>query len=252
MKPILEARGIRQAFGRVTALRDVSVAIPPGRVTCLLGDNGAGKSTLVQILSGVRRPTRGRLLLDGEPVEFASPREARERGIATVYQDLALLPLMSVWRNFFLGAEPTVGRGPFRRLDVARCREVVRRELAGMGIDVGDPSRPLGTLSGGQRQAVAIARALHFGARVLILDEPTAALGVRQAGIVLDQVRRARERGAAVVLVTHNPSHAFPVGDRYVLLSRGRVVGEYERDELSPGRLADLMAAPAARGPEET
>jgi simple sugar transport system ATP-binding protein len=240
--PILQVERVSKRFGNVVALRDVSMAVPAGQVTCLLGDNGAGKSTLIQILAGVHRPTSGRYLVDGEPAAFSSPRDALARGIATVYQDLAMIPLLSVWRNFFLGAEPCVGRGPLRRIDTARCEDVVREELGRLGVQLRDPTQPVGTLSGGERQAVAIARAIHFGARVLILDEPTAALGVKQAGVVLRYIAKARERGVGVVFITHNPHHAYPVGDRFVILRRGEVQGDFGRQEIRLEELAGMMA----------
>jgi simple sugar transport system ATP-binding protein len=240
--PILQVERVSKRFGSVVALRDVSMSVRAGEVTCLLGDNGAGKTTLIQILSGVHRPTSGRFLMDGSQVELTSPRHALARGIATVHQDLALIPLLSIWRNFFLGEEPCVGRGPFRRIDVARCRSAVREELGRLGVEVRDPGQPVGTLSGGERQAVAIARAIHFGARVLILDEPTAALGVKQAGVVLRYIADVRERGVGVVFVTHNPRHAYPIGDRFVILRRGEVRGEYARRDLRLGELEGVMA----------
>ena len=240
--PILRVERVSRRFGNVVALRDVSMSVPAGRVTCLLGDNGAGKSTLIQILSGVHRPSSGRYLVDGEPADFSSPRDALARGIATVYQDLAMIPLLSIWRNFFLGAEPCVGAGPFRRIDRAHCERVVREELAQLGVQLRDSAQPVGTLSGGERQAVAIARAIHFGARVLILDEPTAALGVKQAGVVLRYIARARERGVGVVFITHNPHHAYPVGDRFVILRRGEVQGDFARAEIRLEELASMMA----------
>jgi simple sugar transport system ATP-binding protein len=243
--PRLEARDVTMRFGGVVALEHASLAARAGEVTCLLGDNGAGKSTLIKVLAGVHPPTDGVCLLDGEAVRFRSPREALSRGIATVYQDLAMVPLMSVWRNFFLGSEPTSGRGPFRRIDVGRCRDETRAELAAMGIELRDPDQPVGSLSGGERQAVAIARALHFGARVLILDEPTAALGVRQSERVLEHVRTAADRGVAVVFVTHTPHHAHPVGDRFVVLRRGRVVADEPREALPVEQLEALMAGEA-------
>jgi simple sugar transport system ATP-binding protein len=229
-------------FGNVVALDQVSLDVQPGSVTCLLGDNGAGKSTLIRILSGVYRPTGGRCLVDGEPVVFGSPRDARDHGIATVHQDLALVPLMSIWRNFFLGAELTTGGGPFRRIDVKRCREIARENLATMGVRIRDADQPVGTLSGGERQSVAIARALHFGARVLILDEPTAALGVKQAALVLRYIANARDRGVGVILVTHNPHHAIAVGDRFVVLRRGRPAGDFLRGRIGVDELIGLMA----------
>jgi len=240
--PVLQVEQVSKRFGNVVALRRVSLSVHAGQVTCLLGDNGAGKSTLIQILAGVHRPSEGRYLVDGEPAAFASPREALARGIATVYQDLAMIPLLSVWRNFFLGAEPCTGFGPLRRIDVAHCQRVVLEELGRLGVELRDPSQPVGTLSGGERQAVAIARAIHFGARVLILDEPTAALGVKQAGVVLRYIAKARERGVGVVFITHNPHHAFPVGDRFVILRRGEVQGDYGRQEIRLEELVGMMA----------
>jgi len=239
---LLEAESIGKVYGNVVALRDVSTHVDAGEVTCILGDNGAGKSSLIKILSGVNRPDGGRLLVDGAPVEFASPRDARAHGIATVYQDLAMVPLMSIWRNFFLGAEPQKGAGPLRRLDAAGAKRIVRDELGQMGIDVRDPDQPVGTLSGGERQSVAIARAVYFGARVLILDEPTSALGVKQAGVVLKYILQARDRGVAVIFITHNPHHAYPVGDRFVILNRGQSLGTFAKSEIDRQELVRLMA----------
>ncbi len=247
MHPAIAVSDVGKRYGSVVALEGVTVSVHAGTVTCLLGDNGAGKSTLVKVLSGVEQPTSGRYEIDGEGVRLGSPLEARAHGIATVYQDLAVIPLMSVWRNFFLGSEPTRGWGPLRRIDVDRCAQVAREELERAGIDVRDPSRPMASLSGGERQAVAVARALYFGAKVLILDEPTAALGVRQSGILLEAVERAKRRGVAVVFVTHNPLQAHPVGDRFVVLQRGRVVADAAKDEVSVERLTRWMAG--APGP---
>ena len=207
---LLEARSVSKYFGSVNALQDISLKVNAGEVTCVLGDNGAGKSTLIKILSGVHSPDEGELLMDGEPVSFTNPRDARARGIATVFQDLATVPLMSVWRNFFLGNEPTKGRGPLQRMDIKRAQSVMREEMSKMGIDVRDPNQAVGTLSGGERQAVSIARAVYFGAKVLILDEPTSALGVRQSGIVLKYIVQARVRGRGVIFITHNPAPCVP------------------------------------------
>ncbi len=243
--PAIRAEHVSMRFGGVTALEDVTFQALAGNVTCLLGDNGAGKSTLIRILSGVLAPTSGRLLVEGDEVRFASPRDALARGIATVYQDLALVPLMSVWRNFFLGAEPTVGAGPFRRIDVDACRQAALAELGSLGIALRDAEQPVATLSGGQQQAIAIARAVHRGARVLILDEPTSALGVKQAGVVLRYVVQAAERGVGVIFITHNPHHAFPVGDHFVLLNRGRVIGDHAKGEVTRDMLVREMAGGA-------
>jgi len=243
--PALEVRSISKYFGSVNALEDISLSVYSGQVTCVLGDNGAGKSTLIKILSGVYAPDQGEVLSEGEVVNFSTPREARARGIATVFQDLATVPLMSVWRNFFLGNEPTRGRGPLQRLDIKEAQRIMRDEMSKMGIDVRDPDQTVGTLSGGERQAMAIARAVYFGAKVLILDEPTSALGVRQSGIVLKYVVQAREMGRAVIFITHNPHHAYPVGDRFVLLKRGRMFGSYAKSETSITELTSMMAGGA-------
>jgi simple sugar transport system ATP-binding protein len=240
--PLLQVEGISKYFGSVIALKDVSMFCRPGEVTCLLGDNGAGKSTLIKTLSGVYRPDEGEYLFEGERMNLSSPRDALERGIATVYQDLAMIPLLSIWRNFFLGSEPTKGWGPWRRYDVVTARDTTRGELGKMGIDIRNPDQPVGTLSGGERQSVAIARAVYFGAKVLILDEPTAALGVKQAGVVLRYIVQAKQRGIGVIFITHNPHHAYPVGDHFVILRRGKVFGDFSRDELSLENLVGMMS----------
>ena len=242
---LIEVDGIGKSYGSVIALHDVSTVVNPGEVTCVLGDNGAGKSTLIKILAGVHQHDSGRFLMNGTEVRFGSPRDALDSGIATVYQDLAVVPLMSVWRNFFLGSEPTVGAGPLRRLDRRQGKKVAREALAEMGIDLRDVEQPVGTLSGGERQCVAIARAVYFGAKVLILDEPTAALGVKQSGIVLRYVARARDRGLGVVLITHNPHHAYPVGNRFLLLKRGRSLGSMDKAEITIEDLTRQMAGGA-------
>ncbi len=239
---ILEVRGISKHFGSVIALSDVSASVRAGEVTCVLGDNGAGKSTFIKILAGAHTHTEGELLVDGEPRTFTGPREALDAGIATVYQDLAVVPMMPVWRNFFLGSEVSKGWGPLRRLDVPFMKRTTKHELAEMGIDLRDVDQPIGTLSGGERQCVAIARAVYLGARVLILDEPTAALGVKQSGVVLKYVARARERGLGVVLITHNPHQAHPLGDRFVLLRRGTTMCDLPKAELSLADLTSMMA----------
>jgi simple sugar transport system ATP-binding protein len=239
---LLEVEHVSKYFGSVIALQDISAFVRAGEVTCLLGDNGAGKSTLIKILSGVYKASEGQYYFEGEPMDFDSPRDALERGIATVYQDLAMIPLMSIWRNFFLGSEPTKGAGPFRRFHVEFAKETTRAEMGKMGIDIRDPEQPVGTLSGGERQSVAIARAVYFGAKVLILDEPTAALGVKQAGLVLRYIVQAKNKGIGVIFITHNPHHAYPVGDHFVILRRGRVLGDYTKDELPLEDLVRMMA----------
>src|SRR6266545_6737227 len=243
--PLLEVRNVTKYFGNVVALKDVSARVGAGEVTCVLGDNGAGKSTFIKILSGVHQHDEGELLVMGEPRRLGSPREAKERGIATVFQDLATVPLMSIWRNFFLGSEPTKGAGPLRRIDVKFAQETMVGELRKMGIDVRDPEQPVGTLSGGERQAVAIARAVYFGAKVLILDEPTSALGVKQSGVVLKYVVPAKERGLGVIFITHNPHHAYPVGNRFVVLNRGKLLGTWKKGEITRDELIKMMSGGA-------
>jgi simple sugar transport system ATP-binding protein len=239
---LLEADRVSKYFGNVIALKEISAHLDAGEVLCILGDNGAGKSTLIKILSGVHQPDGGRLLVDGEDARFTSPRDARAAGIATVYQDLAIVPLMSIWRNFFLGAEPRKGVPPVRYFDIRTAKQEARQHMRKMGIDIRDPDQPVGTLSGGERQALAISRAVYFGARVLILDEPTSALGVKASGVVLRNIVRAREHGAGVVFITHNPHHAYPVGDRFVILNRGQALGTYARQDIGLQDLVQLMA----------
>jgi simple sugar transport system ATP-binding protein len=240
--PLLELRHVSRYFGSVIALKDVSMSVYAGEVMCLLGDNGAGKSTLIKILSGVHPQSDGEYLVDGTPVHFSSPRDALNAGIATVYQDLAMIPLMSISRNFFLGSEPTVGWGPFQRFDFAAADRITRDELAKMGIRIRSADQAVGTLSGGERQSVAIARAVYFGARVLILDEPTAALGVKEAGVVLRYIAQARARGLAVVFITHNVHHAYPIGDRFTLLNRGTSYGTFSKSEVTREEVVQMMA----------
>lgn len=243
--PVIEARAVSKFFGNVAALRDVSMQVHAGEVVCLLGDNGAGKSTLIKLLSGFEPPDLGTIAIDGAPVIFASPRDAFASGIATVYQDLAILPEMSISRNFMLGMEPLRRVGPFRFFDEARAGEIARAELAKIGIQVNHLNQKVGTMSGGERQSLAIARAEYRGARLLILDEPTSALGVNEAAIVLRHVIRARAGGRGVVFITHNVRHALPIGDRFLILSRGRMAGEYTRSELDETTLNRLMGGGA-------
>jgi simple sugar transport system ATP-binding protein len=243
MTAVLHADRVSKRFGTVTALDDVSLQLNAGQVTCLLGDNGAGKSTLIQLLSGATMPTTGRMLLDGMPRVFASPRDARNAGISVVHQDLGLFPLMAIWRNFFLAAEPTRGAGLFRRIDTQAAERVTAQQLAQLGITLTDTNRALATMSGGERQCVAIARALHFGARVLIMDEPTAALGVKQSDLVLNAAVAAAKRGTAVLLVTHNPRHAYAVGDNFVVLQRGHVAASLVKSDTDSEHLAALMSS---------
>ena len=241
--PLVEVRNLVKHFGPVVALAGVSLAVYPGEVHCLLGDNGAGKSTLIKTLSGVHRPTSGDFLLEGRPVSFSSPRDALDLGIATVFQDLAMIPLLSITRNFFMGREPVKTRlGPFSFMDMERADNIVHQDLKRIGIDVRDPQQPVGTLSGGERQCVAIARAVHFGAKVLILDEPTSALGVAQTSMVLKFVRQVRSKGLGMIFITHNVRHAYAVGDRFTVLNRGKTLGTFSKSEIQLDRLQTMMA----------
>jgi simple sugar transport system ATP-binding protein len=239
--PLLEAREVSKYFGAVVAIEGVSLTVRAGEITCLLGDNGAGKSPLIKTLSGVHVPDKGTLAVDGHPVVFRSPRDALDAGVATVYQDLAIMPLMSVTRNFFLGNEPTVGRGVTQRFDLARAASIAREEMQRIGIELRDTDQAVGTLSGGERQTLAIARAEYFGARVLILDEPTSALGVKQSAFVLRHIIAARNRGLGVIFITHNVSHALPIGDQFTILSRGRIGGVFSRGEVDAELLHNQM-----------
>ena len=240
--PVLETRALGKYFGRVIALKDVDMRLHAGEVVALLGDNGAGKSTLIKCLSGVHQPDEGELLLSGKPVHFREPRDAIRHGIATVYQDLAMIPQLSIARNFVLGAEPTVGWGPLKMLDLGSAAQTTLDGLDRLGIDLRDVTAPVGTLSGGERQSVAIARALHFGARVLILDEPTSALGVKESARVLEDIAQARDRGVGVILITHNVHHAYPVADVFTILNRGRSLGTFEKDQVTQEDVLTMMA----------
>ena len=238
----VEMRDIEKHFGNVVALSGVSFSVFPGECHCLLGDNGAGKSTFIKIMSGAHAPTHGTMLVNGRSTTFDSPREAMNAGIATVFQDLAMIPLMSVTRNFWMGREPTKGWGPIKWFDIKHANSVTMGEMKRMGINLREPDQSVGTLSGGERQTVAIARAVYFGAKVLILDEPTSALGVRQTANVLATIDRVRKQGIGVIFITHNVRHAMAVGDRFTVISRGKTLGTAKRGEVTAEALQDLMA----------
>ena len=240
--PLIEMRDIAKHFGPVIALGGVSFNIYPGECHCLLGDNGAGKSTFIKTMSGVLKPSSGSMLVEGEEVVFQSPRDAMAAGIATVYQDLAMIPLMSVTRNFWMGREPEKSFGPFKTMDFKKANQVTMDEMKRMGINLREPDQAVGTLSGGERQTVAIARAVYFGAKVLILDEPTSALGVRQTSNVLATIDRVRKSGIGVIFITHNVRHAMAVGDRFTVLNRGQTLGTAKKGEITPEQLQDMMA----------
>jgi simple sugar transport system ATP-binding protein len=240
--PLVQLKDVGKNYGHVIALEGINLEVGKGAVTCVLGDNGAGKSTLIKIISGRHQHDSGQMFVNGEEVRLSSPRDALHRGIATVYQDLAVVPLMPVWRNFFLGSEMVKGVWPFRKLEVDDMRRTAVDGLAKMGIELPDIDAPISSLSGGQRQCVAIARAVYFGAKVLILDEPTAALGVKQSGVVLRYVSAAAKSGLGVIFITHNPHHAYLVGDHMVLLNRGRMALDTRRDDITLDQLTQQMA----------
>lgn len=243
MADLIEFKSICKYFGTVVALENVSFKVVSGGVTCcLLGDNGAGKSTLIKLLSGVYKPTSGEIFIEGKRVEFETPRDAMKYGIATVYQDLALVPLMSITRNFFMGREPVKKILGVNVLDIKKGDRIALEELDKFGIRVPDPAQAVGTLSGGQRQCLAIARAVYFGAKILILDEPTAALGVRQASNVLKMTMRVRSRGVGIVFITHNVQHAILVGNYFSILNRGRCLGFFDEGSLTHDELYNKMA----------
>jgi simple sugar transport system ATP-binding protein len=240
---ILELKNVNKSFGPIDVLHNISLQIRQGEVLCLLGDNGAGKSTLIKVLAGVHKPTSGEILMDGKAVSFDRPSAAQERGIATVHQFGGTFPLMSIGRSFFVGLEPTKGWGPFKIYDRKRANEIAVKAVRDFGITrIDDGDRLVGGLSGGERQSLAIARAVHFGARVLILDEPTAALGVKQAAHVLRIVNEAKRRGLAVVFITHQVMHAMAVGDHFAVLIRGAIAADFRKREKSREEITDLMA----------
>ena len=242
-EPLIELRNVSKHFAGVRALTDVSIAVHPGEVVCLLGDNGAGKSTLIKILSGFHPPSSGSIYLDGQETRFADPRDARSRGIATVHQEVGTIPLMSVGRNFFLGADLKKGRRPFRWLDTERCNSIALEQIRRFGITrVRDGEQLVGALSGGERQVLAIGRAMYFGAKVLILDEPTSALGVKEAATVLRFINHAKSQGVGVVFITQNAHHAMSAGDHFVVLMQGQVAASFRRGEKSSNEVLSLMA----------
>ena len=242
-QPIIELRAVRKSYGRVAALEDVSLRISPGEVVGLIGDNGAGKSTIVKIIMGYEQPTSGELLIDGEPRVIESPAAARRIGIEPVYQDLALVGELSLWRNFFLGRElQRFELGPFSIMDRREMKRICGDSLSELGLTrVRSVEQEAQLLSGGERQSLAITRATHFGARMLLLDEPTAALSVGETERVLATIRREREKGLAVVLIDHNMHHVEPVADRIVVIEHGRVAATLNRGEASVEDLKGML-----------
>ena len=248
-KSVVQVQDIVKKFGNFNAINGVSLEVYSGEVHALLGDNGAGKSTLIKILSGVYQPTSGEIRVEGQRVYFNSPRDASEVGIGTVYQDLALNHLTSVTRNFFLGRELVIGGRPFGLLKMKEMNAITIQEMAKIGIYITDPGQTVGTMSGGQKQSLAIARAIYFGARVLILDEPTSALGQKQQMEVLKTIKRVKKLGnIAIILITHNEVHARLIADRYTFLSLGEVIGRGAAENLAGDDIKRLMAGGAEIG----
>ena len=238
---IIKLENIKKNFGSVIALDGVSFNVKLGECHCLLGDNGAGKSTFIKTMSGVHPPSSGEIYFEGKKTVFNSPHDAISKGIATVYQDLGMIPMMSVSRNFFLGNEPTK-RGALKLFDHEKANRITEEEMSKFQIQLRSPEQAVGTLSGGERQTVAIARAVYFGAKVLILDEPTSALGVKQTANVLDTINKMRNKGIAVVLITHNVRHAYAAGDRFTVLDRGKTIATADKKDVSPDKLQNFMA----------
>jgi len=240
-EPLVQMVNISKSFGTVQALKNVDFDVGRQEVMGLVGDNGAGKSTLIKILTGVFPPDTGEIYFEGKKVEIRSPKEARDLGIETVYQDLALIPLMSISRNFFLGREPVIRVGPFRFMDKRKMDVTVRQVLSEIGINVRSPEEPVAILSGGERQSVAIGRALHFGAKLLILDEPTSALSVRETHKVLDFILEAKDRGLSIIFITHNIYHVYSVADRFTILEHGRKVATLNKAEVSAEDIIEII-----------
>ena len=247
--PLLSVKGIAKSYGHVRALQNIDIDIHSGEVLGLLGDNGAGKSTLIKVLAGVHPATSGSIVIDGKEGKFSTPRQATDAGIGTVYQDLALNALTSVTRNFFLGREIKKGPGSFGIMQMNEMDKITIEEMAKIGINISDPTQPVGTMSGGQRQTLAIARAIYFGAKILILDEPTSALGQKQQMEVLKTIKRVQKLGhIAIILITHNEIHARLIADRYTFLSLGEVIGKGLAEELGGDDIKKLMAGGAEIG----
>ena len=241
--PVVELLEISKTYGEVEVLGNVTLSLGAGEVVALIGDNGAGKSTLVKIVSGYLKPTSGRMKVGGLEIRFESPREARRRGIETVYQDLAIIGQLSLWRNFFLGQELRRKSRGVRVLNRSAMRRICLERLQDFGLEsVHSPDQPAASLSGGERQTLAIARAVHFDSRLLILDEPVASLSVREVRRVHETIAQARKRGLAILYIDHNMNHVVPVADRIAVLERGRLKTVVKSGDVSAADLADLLA----------
>jgi len=233
---------IEKNFGAIQALKKVNIEIRPGEILGLLGDNGAGKSTLIKILAGVIPPDEGRIYFEDKEVKFSSPKDAKAVGIETVHQALSLVDIMSISRNFFLGREPTKRMGPIYLLDKKKMNEECERAVTRLGVRVRSPNEFVSILSGGERQAISIGRAMHFKVKLLILDEPLAALSVRETREVLRQVEKASESGVSVIFITHNVYHVYPVAERFVMLDKGIKIGQVNKKDASPEDIIEIIA----------
>ncbi len=247
-EPLVRMENIHKSFGMVRALKGVDFEVGENKVVALLGDNGAGKSTLVKILAGVLRPDKGTIYVQGKRVEFASPADARAMGIETVHQELSLVEQMSIARNFFLGKEPVCRTRPLALLDLEKMNRDSWQALRDIGINVHSVEEPVSNLSGGQRQAVAIGRAIYFGAKVLILDEPLRNLSVREQRWVINYIKEVKNKGTSVIFITHNVYHACMVADRIVLLDSGVKIGEFAAGERTPEEIAECIATGTMMG----
>jgi simple sugar transport system ATP-binding protein len=230
-------------FGKVLALDHVSITIKRNEVLGLLGDNGAGKSTLIKVLSGVLIPDQGEIYFEEKLMTFSSPKDARAIGIDTVEQNLSLINILSISRNFFLGREPFKKIGPFKLLNSKKMHQDCRQAVEGIGVHVRSPKDLVSTLSGGERQAISIGRAFYFGCRVLLLDEPLAALSIKEARKVHNMVVAAKEAGHSIVYITHNVHHVYPIADRFVLLDRGKKLAEVEKKDVKPEDIIETIAS---------
>ncbi len=238
---LVRMENISKVFGTITALKDVYFGVERAEVRALLGDNGAGKSTLIKILMGIYPPTSGQIYFENVPVVITSPAQARAMGIEAVYQDLALVNLMSISRNFFLGREMTKSLGPITYLDIHKMNDICKQSLYEIGIEIRSPNERVGSLSGGERQSIAIGRGIYFGAKLLILDEPTSALSVAETRKVLTYIANARERGLGIIFITHNVHHVYMIADSYTIIRHGMNVGTYYKGELSEDDIASLI-----------
>jgi simple sugar transport system ATP-binding protein len=242
---LLEIEDVSKSFGYVKALDNVSFQIEKGEVVGLLGDNGAGKSTLIKIIAGYIQPDRGRIKFEGTPVLWKSAAESRQAGVGVVYQDFALVNVLPIWRNFFLGKEISKGWGILKFLDISKMKVTSKTSLINLGIDIPSVETPVAFLSGGQRQMVAVGRGVYFGAKLLLLDEPTASVSVKETEAILDYVSQLSKRGISIVFVTHNVYHVFRVASRFIVLDHGQLKATFRKDgKVSPEDIINSICSP--------